>query len=509
MSSSTTGNYQTLAAKPSVALPTSFIHALSAKSQVPPPCLAATALGLNPTTTEEGAELIRRQDAEIDARMRAELDARAERNRGPAIAYEIPGALYDKAEKHQDQLTNAERDLLLSRGDIYGKALAHPELLSQEERYQVMGWPPPEVARHNIWQVTGGERGEPKELFAKAREASQREQNLSSLSPDEIMMIVHGYWDKDNHNPVTLTEVPGNKEAINLIKAEEGIDAETFMQVLTAAGPIVMRRMQSNRDAFWARLNRPPPSATNLGPSLQAHIHPPTGSTLPLTHGPEFTPSPPSTFQFPMPLALAPGANGGHAVPSQGIHPGSQLRPPYFPYDGDVFPSDSPTPTSTFSHSRPAIGNYQPQGPLPPGIVRLAPRFTAPFPGGPAFAQADLESMQAKPPSRQRANQAANYLPWPPAQPPNYITPPLKLFIEDLEVQLGVESLVGVFDDLGKELGARWDNLTAEERAAYEAKSEALRQKAWTEFEENWQLVPALPYDPAGYASAEFPNRFQ
>lgn len=51
-------------------------------------------------TTEEGAERLRRHDAKMDAITRAELDAVAESHRGPPMAYEIPEALYDKAEEH-------------------------------------------------------------------------------------------------------------------------------------------------------------------------------------------------------------------------------------------------------------------------------------------------------------------------------------------------------------------------------------------------------------------------
>ncbi|KAF6810350.1 glucan -beta-glucosidase [Colletotrichum plurivorum] len=52
----------------------------------------------------------------------------------PEIAHQIPQELYEKAMKENDQLTDDERRILLSRGDVTGKALAHPASLTPEER---------------------------------------------------------------------------------------------------------------------------------------------------------------------------------------------------------------------------------------------------------------------------------------------------------------------------------------------------------------------------------------
>ncbi len=43
-----------------------------------------------------------------------------------AVALEIPASLYDKAQNQNDQLTDLERNLLRSRGDLVGRALATP-----------------------------------------------------------------------------------------------------------------------------------------------------------------------------------------------------------------------------------------------------------------------------------------------------------------------------------------------------------------------------------------------
>jgi hypothetical protein len=64
----------------------------------------------------------------IKAAIQKRLDQ--ERAQGPAVVYDIPKALYEKARKHQDQLTDAERQLLLSHGDLVGKVLAQPLVLN-------------------------------------------------------------------------------------------------------------------------------------------------------------------------------------------------------------------------------------------------------------------------------------------------------------------------------------------------------------------------------------------
>lgn len=60
-----------------------------------------------------------------------------EESRGPAIAHEIDEALYAKAETRNTELSDEERALLLRRGDVMGKALAHLESLTTEETYKV------------------------------------------------------------------------------------------------------------------------------------------------------------------------------------------------------------------------------------------------------------------------------------------------------------------------------------------------------------------------------------
>ena len=99
---------------------------------------------------------------------------------------DVPEALYAKAESHQDQLTQEERQLLLSRCGLAGKALAYPESLTTEELHKVLLWAPPDVARANIQSTTGGTLSTPMELYAKGRDAVDQGQLGAMLNDNEI-----------------------------------------------------------------------------------------------------------------------------------------------------------------------------------------------------------------------------------------------------------------------------------------------------------------------------------
>ncbi len=122
-------------------------------------------------STEEGrARLDRRQAVHQRAIRRIMEKYEAERGiKTPAVAFEIPEALYVKAETQNNQLTDAERALLRSRGDLVGRALADPDTLTIEEAYRVMLWPAPEIVRANVQRVTGGRVNDAAELFAEAK----------------------------------------------------------------------------------------------------------------------------------------------------------------------------------------------------------------------------------------------------------------------------------------------------------------------------------------------------
>ena len=81
----------------------------------------------------------------------------------------FPRRSTSKAQTQNDQLTDAERALLRSRGDLTGRALAEPDALTIEEAYRVILWPAPEVVRANVQRVTGGRVNDAAELFAEAK----------------------------------------------------------------------------------------------------------------------------------------------------------------------------------------------------------------------------------------------------------------------------------------------------------------------------------------------------
>lgn len=67
----------------------------------------------------------------------------------------ISRRLCEKAGKHNDQLTKAERWLFLSRFDLYGKMIAYPDSLDDIQLDKVCGRPPREVLVRTIKAMTG------------------------------------------------------------------------------------------------------------------------------------------------------------------------------------------------------------------------------------------------------------------------------------------------------------------------------------------------------------------
>ncbi len=145
-------------------------------------------------------------------------------------AYKIPANLYDKALKHNDQLTEDERALLLSRGDVVGKALAHPESLSLEERYHVLQWSPPDKLHAAIRTATDGALSMPEELYA----CVARTGGFAQLAP-EAQRIVEGMFLVDQENAPHCfqpwIETPGNSHATSLLYDRASINFSFLMTV--------------------------------------------------------------------------------------------------------------------------------------------------------------------------------------------------------------------------------------------------------------------------------------
>lgn len=167
----------------------------------------------------------------------------------PQIAFEIPKGLYEKAQKENDQLTDDERALLLSRGDVVGKALANPKSLTEAELYQVLRLPPPEIIQPVVREATGGALSSPFELLAKAREAKENGQ-LHTLSFEELKLLAEGCQVDLCYIGQTMNweKVPGNKEAMHLIGAQAGWDVNAVMEMsMYWMKTYGMARFESNR----------------------------------------------------------------------------------------------------------------------------------------------------------------------------------------------------------------------------------------------------------------------
>ncbi|KAM0325950.1 hypothetical protein ACHAQA_007255 [Verticillium albo-atrum] len=107
-------------------------------------------------------------------------------------------ALYDKARDHQESLTLEERNHLLSRGDLIGKALASPKSLNTEEIYKVVLWPNPKQVRLNIIRVSRGRFGDPSELFAKIKTALHCGKLEMALRDEELVLPLRNFHASDD-----------------------------------------------------------------------------------------------------------------------------------------------------------------------------------------------------------------------------------------------------------------------------------------------------------------------
>ena len=182
----------------------------------------------------------------------------------PPAAYEIPQEVYTKAWKQQDQLTDEERQLLLSRGDLVGKALAHPELLTPEECNVVLSRPPPDVVRAAIERATGGTLHTPEELYAKAREILQNG-GTGTLNDEEVGLMALNFpadvYDAVfNSAPRNLRQIPGNDEAYNLLAHRQSGFTETSTFILSRWSIGTHQRIRNR--AILAGHGVPPPTTT-------------------------------------------------------------------------------------------------------------------------------------------------------------------------------------------------------------------------------------------------------
>lgn len=219
--------------------------------------------------TSEGAEAIRRADAAFEASIERSLQKQREQQPGYG---RIPKELYVKAQDHQDQLTQEERQLLLTRGDVAGKALAYPDSLTTDEIHDLLFWPPPDVLRANVQQVTGGALSTARELVAKAKDALGRGQFDTEVSDDECQLLKRAFHPKDDPTYLMgrmmgLLGSPGYGAAWTIVSNRVGMDGAVMHAASTRFNPTLralrdqpssvrqqraelMNSMESNRQQF-------------------------------------------------------------------------------------------------------------------------------------------------------------------------------------------------------------------------------------------------------------------
>lgn len=436
--------------------------------------------------TEEGARKIRKGEAALAASISRSTEEQRKQCevRGPDKAYEIPKSLYEKAEKQNDQLTDDERALLLSRGDVVGKALANPKSLTEAELYQVIRWSPPELIQPAIRKATGGALSKPLELIAKAREAKESGQ-LHTLSFEELELVYRqclvGGFDFLRQS-MSWFEVPGNTEAKHLMSTHVGWDSDMTTEVAKYVVPQLKARfeLQSQKLAAQLQHNRSSMARRYVqrqqdhravtedgGHFLNAMLDHMEDLQRQRDHGTVTEDEFRHTHRAHLAAMRSYSQNRNHRA-----HPYSSInRPPMQPLE---LRGPSAIPTSPFPPAPQQLPMHPPQ-PLP------SPFFTSPpIPGGPAPVSPWIFNPGHVPQSAYDRNRIFpdGSLAWPPAYHPEV---PMKFFAEELRAKIKAENLV--IDDFWHEAGTRFNALTVEERAPYEEKIEALRQKAWHRFD--------------------------
>ena len=232
--------------------------------------------------TEEGAEAVRRAEAAFNASF---AHSHQRQQQQTAADGAIPEALYLKAQDRQDQLTDAERRLLLGRGDVIGKALADPASLTADEMHEVLLWPPPDVVHANIQRATRGALGTPSDLYAKAKDAIARGQFDTMINADEAVLLsrsFHPLGDPSFNPAATMAALssPGHRHAFTLLSNRLGLDLTVVMAAMARA---------SARPP-------PPPQPAPPFPSATWPNQQPVASPFPLHTTPQPGPSPTDLF---------------------------------------------------------------------------------------------------------------------------------------------------------------------------------------------------------------------
>ncbi|KAH6855002.1 hypothetical protein B0I37DRAFT_441917 [Chaetomium sp. MPI-CAGE-AT-0009] len=413
--------------------------------------------------------------------------------------YDIPEALYDKARTHQDQLTEEERRLLLSRNDVIGKALAYPDSLTSDERDEILLMPPPDVVRANIQRATAGSLSTPIELHAKARDAIHRGQFETMLNDDEIALLARSFYALDDPafsygERMSILSDPGARRAMGLLSERLGLDA-----AVTGTASVCHSKRPSFMSGSDYRLRNPQPPgrllqhgwAPNGAPIVSWSASP----LIPRDICLDIVPNPPShTDRF-----------GTGPWP-----PNASLRSPF-----DIYSHEKRRSGPLAEYGWRILMEYEKENyrarsealrlaawakdeadlaagtsPHNPAVMQAA-GVSQPHPRPPPPAPTNLHHISPPPP----ASQPPRAPPLPPPPPPNPPSrtdlfgagpwPPTARPCNPMDL-FGDEH-----DDLrGYEAHHAWgSSLTEEQREDYRARSEALRLAAWARHEAVMQVA--------------------
>ncbi|KAK7906552.1 hypothetical protein PG985_016289 [Apiospora marii] len=444
------------------------------------------------------------------------------RQRGPEKGLEIPQELYEKAGSRNDELTEDERTLLLSRGDAVGKALAYPKSLTLAEKYEAMGWMKLDELHAAISKASGGAISQASDLMAKAKASVQ------SLNFDEVMLLAQEFVVHQMQH-FGWQNFPGNSEACRLIADQEGIDAGLFHQVQA-----YLMNDPEMRKAGYARYLA---AEENGETGLYVQMFEPYGfRKLPdCITAPRRTPSPPPPPRDPTPEPPTRDDSSGYFEPTRrdGVYPvtGQRHWPGFFRYDGGFYPLSSknlfmrdlmrkngtkkPLPAVALSDQYHALeADEQAAYEARAEAVRLAawdqweqgiwPQLSArdhmpepdwerldklaqPLPReqgtpGPLAPEVNLKGRRKGLPRRDGTDLAGNP-DWPSlvySKPSGaYPLPPDRLLALDLKRTGETGYMIG-----GQDLEARYDALPPEWKAELATRSEVLRQAAWDVWDE-------------------------
>ncbi|KAK6839214.1 hypothetical protein PG987_005080 [Apiospora arundinis] len=131
------------------------------------------------------------------------------------------------------------------------RALARPQSLTLEEKYEHMHWGPPETLHATIRSASGGQVSRPRELLEKIRTSSSPSSTWASLTMDELELLVLEFRPRElGRNLMTWESFPGNQEARNLVLVREGITDAAYQQIFSDARTVYMTSPRIQRERY-------------------------------------------------------------------------------------------------------------------------------------------------------------------------------------------------------------------------------------------------------------------